>query len=265
MKEASHKSIQHLVKYSLPLLGTALAVVPLTSPILTEEAEASENVYQSQAAFIEQIGGTASQVAASSDLYASVMIAQALVESANGTSTLSCGPYYNLFGVKEYDGGPAVYMSTLEYLDGEWVTMKEPFRCYNSYYESFVDQANLLRTVKAHGGYYYAGAWKSHSSSYLDATAYLTGRYATDPGYGAKLNQLIQAYNLTRFDTPSSGYSTVEFQATVSEAENATYTVRSGDSLWSIANAHGLSIDDFMVKNGFTLESTIMNGQEVYV
>lgn len=52
-------------------------------------------------AFIDQIGWSASEVAASNDLYASVMITQALLESAYGTSGLASAPNYNLFGVKE--------------------------------------------------------------------------------------------------------------------------------------------------------------------
>ena len=49
---------------------------------------------------------------------------------------------------------------------------------------------------------------KSNTSSYRDATAWLTGRYATDPSYNAKLNNVITAYNLTQYDTPSSGGNT---------------------------------------------------------
>ena len=34
------------------------------------------------------------------------------------------------------------------------------------------------------GDYHYSGVWKSNANfSYYDATAYLTGRYATDPNY----------------------------------------------------------------------------------
>jgi len=53
----------------------------------------------------------------------------------------------------------------------------------------------------------YEGTWKSQTSSYTDATSYLTGRYATDPDYGQKLNALIEAYNLTQFDTPARDFS----------------------------------------------------------
>ncbi len=64
------------------------------------------------------------------------MIAQALLESAYGTSGLSSAPNYNLFGVKGSYGGQVVYMATQEYIDGQWVTMNEPFRKYSSYWES---------------------------------------------------------------------------------------------------------------------------------
>ncbi len=91
----------------------------------------------------------------------------------------------------------------------QMVSEKEPFRKYPSYMESFQDNAHVLKTTSFQAGvYYYAGAWKSNTSSYRDATAWLTGRYATDPSYNAKLNNVITAYNLTQYDTPSSGGNT---------------------------------------------------------
>ena len=50
--------------------------------------------------FIDTIGEDARKLCQQSDLYASVMIAQAVVESASGSSGLSCEPYNNLFGIK---------------------------------------------------------------------------------------------------------------------------------------------------------------------
>ena len=55
--------------------------------------------------FISQIGEQARELCQENDLYASVMIAQAVVESASGSSGLSCEPYNNLFGIKgAYEG-----------------------------------------------------------------------------------------------------------------------------------------------------------------
>ena len=60
--------------------------------------------------FLNQIIPSATVIAAQNDLYASVMMAQAILESGWGTSTLSKAPNYNLFGIKgEYNGGVHQY------------------------------------------------------------------------------------------------------------------------------------------------------------
>ncbi|KAF1296025.1 N-acetylmuramoyl-L-alanine amidase [Enterococcus sp. JM4C] len=266
-------------KTIVPLIGTGLMVASFSTPLFVQEAAANTSTYQAPSAsaidsFIEQIGWTASEVAASNDLYASVMIAQALLESGYGTSGLSNAPYYNLFGVKgSYDTG--VYMSTQEYLNGQWVTMSEPFRQYNSFYESLQDHANVLRSTSfTTGAYHYSGAWLSQTTSYLDATAYLTGRYATDPGYAGKLNWLISTYNLTRFDSQYSGYQTTATSYSDSSYDQTggtgiatatqSYTVQSGDTLWDIANTFGTTVDAISANNGLS-GYTIMIGQQLIV
>ena len=64
--------------------------------------------------FISQIGEQARELCQENDLYASVMIAQAVVESASGSSGLSCEPYNNLFGIKGAYEGKSVRMKTQE-------------------------------------------------------------------------------------------------------------------------------------------------------
>ena len=112
----------------------------------------------------------------------------------------------------------------------------------------------------------------------------MTGRYATDPDYGTKLNSLINTYNLTRFDTPSTGSATTTTTSTTtttttttstsssSSATGAdtnssqTYTVVSGDTLWDIAQKFGMSVDDLMAKNGMSMSSySLLVGQELNV
>ena len=104
-------------------IGAGLALSPAVVTLLPEQVQASEYQATSQgiASFIEQIGWSAQDVAANNDLYASVMIAQAILESGCGSSTLSNAPYYNLFGVKGSYNGQSVYLPTDEYINGQWV------------------------------------------------------------------------------------------------------------------------------------------------
>ncbi|EOT47692.1 MULTISPECIES: glucosaminidase domain-containing protein [Enterococcus] len=256
---------------ALPLAGAAMMVTPMVVDV-SQQVSADEVGYSQAQQLINQIGPSASQIADQYDLYASVMIAQALLESGNGGSTLSSAPYYNLFGVKEYHGGPSVWLSTQEYLNGQWVTMSEPFRQYNSYYESLVDHANVLVSQGAMTGQpRYAGSFKRNAPSYYEATAALTGRYATDPTYGQKLNWLIQNYQLTQYDTGSSYVeatpvveetATQSAQAAVQTTSGTTYTVVEGDSLWSIAQKYNVSLDDLIAKNNIS-GNLIVVGQQL--
>ena len=199
-------------------------------------------------------------------------MAQAIVESGWGASTLSKAPNYNLFGIKGSYNGQSVYMDTWEYLNGKWLVKKEPFRKYPSYMESFQDNAHVLKTTSFQAGvYYYAGAWKSNTSSYRDATAWLTGRYATDPSYNAKLNNVITAYNLTQYDTPSSGGNTGG--GTVNpgtggsnnqSGTNTYYTVKSGDTLNKIAAQYDVSVANLRSWNGISGD-LIFVGQKLIV
>lgn len=271
-KKPSKKAVVSLMSAGMMLAPTAISFVP-------QQVQAAENQYATQdiSGFIEQIGWSAQDVAANNDLYASVMIAQAILESGYGSSALSNAPYYNLFGVKGSYNGQSVYMPTQEYLNGQWLEMNEPFRQYNSYWESFQDHANVLRSTSfATGTAHYSGVWKSQTTSFYDATNYLTGRYATDPGYAQKLNWLIETYQLTRFDTgttQSTAWSNTT-STTTSETTTTTYSgstssaqsyqVASGDTLWDIANRFGTTVDALMASNGLSSEIIVI-GQELIV
>lgn len=157
------------------------------------------------AAFISQICGYATEVAAANDLYASVIMAQAILESGWGASTLTTTAN-NMFGIKGSYNGQYVTMDTYEDDgSGNYYLISAKFRKYPSLKESFEDNAYVLRNTSfSSGNYYYSGAWKSNTTSYTQATAWLQGRYATDTSYASKLNNLISTYNLTQYDTGSS-------------------------------------------------------------
>ena len=149
--------------------------------------------------FISQIGEQARELCQENDLYASVMIAQAVVESASGSSGLSCEPYNNLFGIKGAYEGKSVRMKTQEDDGkGNLETIVAEFRRYPSLTESLKDYVGLLTADSL-----YAPVKKSNTSTYEDACDYLQGHYATSTTYSRTLKAYIDTYDLTQFDVPS--------------------------------------------------------------
>lgn len=151
--------------------------------------------------FIMEIGEDARKVGQEEDLYASVMIAQAILESGSGRSRLSQEPFYNLFGIKGlYEGNGISFQTQEDDGSGNLYTVHATFRQYDSIESSLKDYAKLLKEGLDHNPNFYKGVWKSETESYEDATEYLTGRYASDTQYNEKLNALIEAYALTSYD-----------------------------------------------------------------
>lgn len=154
-------------------------------------------------AFIESIGEAARDLGLKYDVFASVLIAQGILESGSGSSGLSRAPYYNVFGIKGSSGGASVSFPTMEDNGkGELYGITSAFRAYPSYQESLADYVSLLRSGISGNQNFYRKAWRSEAQNYLRATRELTGKYATDTHYNNKLNSIIAAYNLTRFDKP---------------------------------------------------------------
>lgn len=151
--------------------------------------------------FIKEIGEDARKIGLEEDLYGSVMIAQAILESASGQSKLSQVPYHNLFGIKgTYEGKGVTFKTQEDDGTGNLYTIDATFRQYEDYEATFKDYVKLLKEGLTYDSDFYKGAWKSETASYEDATDHLTGRYATDTQYGEKLNALIEAYALTSYD-----------------------------------------------------------------
>ncbi|SUN76218.1 autolysin, N-acetylmuramidase-like protein [Streptococcus massiliensis] len=148
--------------------------------------------------FIKKIGEDARTLGQENDIYASVMIAQAILESGSGNSGLAQPPHHNLFGIKGAYQGSSVTMSTQEDDGtGKFHTIKDAFRSYPDYRASLKDYVDLIRTAT------YQAVWKKNAPNYKAATKALTGLYATDKNYNKKLDALIEAYDLTKYDQPT--------------------------------------------------------------
>lgn len=179
-------------------------IVP--SSTVTQDGAIHFEKDESVESFIRKIGEPARKIGKEHDLYASVMIAQAILESASGQSKLAQAPNYNLFGIKGTHNGKSVSMATQEDLgNGNLYTTKAGFRVYENYEDCFNDYATLLKEGISGNTNFYSGVWKTNAKTYQEATKFLTGRYATDTQYNKKLNGLIETYDLTKFDKDIQG------------------------------------------------------------
>ena len=223
--------------------------------------------YSSKVAnFLNNVAPSAQAIATQRGLYASMMIAQAALESGWGTSSLSTNAY-NLFGVKWNGYGAYINMPTQEFYGGAYHTVYAKFQRYSSYAESLNAYANLIVS-------HFPNSTKANASSYAVAANNLRngvyGTYATAPNYASSLINLIQQYDLTKYDTPGSTTTTSDSNSgnTSSTPNNvvatSSYTVKAGDTLYAIASRYGLSVASLKALNNLS-SNLIYVGQTLKV
>lgn len=206
-QEVAPKSETTLIQEpSIDQQVTSKLAEPVPSANVTEDGSFHFEKEESVDSFVRKIGESARKIGKEKELYASVMVAQAILESASGQSKLAQAPNYNLFGIKGTHNGKSVSMATQEDLgNGTLYTTQAGFRVYENYEDCFNDYATLLKEGITGDSEFYAGVWKSNAKTYQEATKFLTGRYATDTQYNQKLNGLIETYDLTQFDKEIQG------------------------------------------------------------
>lgn len=149
--------------------------------------------------FINNIAASAVTTWSTHQVLPSITIAQAILESAWGTSKLAVEAN-NLYGIKASDDwtGEIYAINTAEYGDEGWHIVTANFRKYNSWLDSTSD----------HAAFFTSTAWrKENYKNVVDETNYKRAAhalsaagYATDPAYASKLISIIENYNLSRFD-----------------------------------------------------------------
>ena len=131
----------------------------------------------------------------------STSIAQAIVESAANTSTLS-KVYHNFFGMKAQKGykGEYVRMRTKEeYQQGQLVTIYANFRKYPNDESGIQGYYDFLQ-YKRYANLKYAKDYKQFAE-YIRADG-----WATSFTYRDNLIEKVERYNLTRFDNTNIEY-----------------------------------------------------------
>lgn len=139
--------------------------------------------------YIEKYSDWAVEEMRRSGVPASITLAQGMLESANGNSTLAVDAN-NHFGIKchkEWDG-PSIR------IDDD--APNECFRKYETAYDSFKDHSDFLRTRDR-----YSFLFDLPTTDYKQwAHGLKKAGYATNPNYAQLLINLIETHNLTRFD-----------------------------------------------------------------
>src|SRR5579872_4449241 len=126
----------------------------------------------------------AAQTASSSSGFSiGAAVAQAALESAWGTSRLALKAN-NYFGIKAADSEPWIALPTLEVIEGEQKKVTARFARYGSVAECFAARERILLTAPC-----YAEA-RLHAREPIAFLQSLAKHWATDPGYGEKLEQI---------------------------------------------------------------------------
>ena len=262
--KAANKNLQKTVAVVGATTVAGLALAPKSHAYTVSSYQGQTPAQQ----FLNKIIPAAQQATEGQDVYTSVMIAQAALESAWGQSALASEPNHNLFGVKGSYNGQSVNMYTLEDAGAQkYYGIYDNFRKYPSYKESMDDYVDKIINGIKGAPMFYAGAWKSRTNSYQDATRYLTGRYATDTAYYSKLNRIIEQYGLTKYDngvvtkTNNSVVASNVNTQSGATAANGYYTVKAGDTLYGISRKFGMSLSQLVSVNGISASSLIVPGQ----
>lgn len=186
---------------------------------------------------------------------ASITLAQGILESGSGQGKLT-RKSNNHFGIK-CNG----WQGEKVYHDDD--RAQECFRKYKDAKYSFRDHSLFLS-----GRRRYSFLFSLRKDDYKGwARGLKKAGYATDPRYPQKLISLIERYNLDRFDDKVLKGESREgkpWSATQVNYSGKKYTVRDGDTLWSIAKQFGLTVKE--LKRFNDLRSNLISiGQKLYV
>lgn len=148
--------------------------------------------------FIQKLAPPAQVIQKRYHVLASISLSQAILESDWGRST-NATENNNLFGVKAYATQAGRLMTTQEYYDGAYHTVKRRFAVYDSWHDSLVAHAKKLANGTPWDAQHYSAV--IHAKDYQTAAKALqTAGYATDPSYAQKIINIIQKYDLQRYD-----------------------------------------------------------------
>lgn len=201
---------------------------------------------------------------------ASITLAQALFESGSGNGELA-RVANNHFGIK----CTSDWKGKGYYKDDD--SHNDCFRVYDRPEDSFRDHSEFLKRPR------YAKLFQLDKNDYVGwANGLKAAGYATNPNYPQLLINIIQKYNLDQYDRPENEgqkenrenrvltqindnvIATRQDSLSSGIMTNKSYTVVTGDTLYSIAKRFGLTVEDLKTLNSLS-DSNIKIGQHLVV
>ena len=210
----------------------------LLTLVIGLQASAQSRLYQQ---YIERYRDIAIEQMLKWKVPASITLAQGLLESAAGQSSLATNGN-NHFGIKCHG-----WTGRTIYRDDD--RRNECFRAYGSAYESFEDHSRFLAT-----GQRYKGLFSLKTTDYKGwARGLKAAGYATNPRYAQSLIDIIENYNLSQYDRAKSYDSFIVGHARDASTpgqplhpiyifnKNYYLYARQGDTFSSLADEIGIS------------------------
>jgi flagellum-specific peptidoglycan hydrolase FlgJ len=192
---------------------------------------------------------------------ASIILAQGILESAAGQSTLAVTAN-NHFGIKCYKDWTG---ATINYDDD---ALQECFRKYKNPEESYQDHANIVSKRTR-----YATLFSLPKGDYKAwAKGLKAAGYATDPNYPEKLINYIERYHLDQYDNMVLGKNYVldksqnansSVKVAINERTNQ-YEVQKGDTLYSISKKYNIPVEELKRQNNL-YDNAISVGQTILI
>lgn len=246
---------------------TGVIILLIVCGVLQNEMSGAEAVAKGSGdpyiAYIELYGEMAKAQQRDFGIPASITLAQGLLESAAGRSTLA-REANNHFGIKCHSGWEGASMLR----DDD--APDECFRAYDSAEESFADHSRFLTRKR------YLPLFENEVTDYVSWARGLSAcGYATDPNYADRLIAIIERYSLYDYDGDGDAHieGAADFIAGMLKACHAVRRSRGlhyviatpGDTYSSIAREFNIGCSKLMAFNDAETDGEIKPWEEVYL
>jgi hypothetical protein len=220
--------------------------------------------------YIDRFKGIAIQEMNLYGIPASITLAQGLFESGIGNGELA-KVANNHFGIK----CTSDWKGKSYYKDDD--NHNDCFRVYDNPEDSYRDHSEFLKRPR------YASLFKLDKNDYVGwAYGLKAAGYATNPKYPELLINVIKKYNLDQYDRSESDTQKEKREDRVmtqindnnivakqdsaiqSSTDNKTYTVVTGDTLYSLSRRFGITVEELKAMNNLS-DNNIKIGQKLIV